>query len=113
MIVNLDLENHCCTVIREDKDPKIYGGNFMARGESNLLHKVKKELQRQGYDVIKKRMWKDGHLVDELQQYIRTRKGAKGKSFQIWNGSFQIWSIDEKYNEGRVLLLVESDIWEK
>ena len=74
------------TVIREKGDPKYKPtgkqGNSWGDGESNLLYHLKKliisgKVENWGdlpTDVIKKRMGKDGHLVDEYQQYIRSRK---------------------------------------
>jgi hypothetical protein len=44
--------------------------------DSTLLHHIKKALIAQGHDVIKKRMWRDGHMVDDTQQYIRARDGS-------------------------------------
>ena len=43
--------------------------------ESTLLHYIKLALIEKGFDVIKKRMWKDGHMMngDDIQ-YIRSRK---------------------------------------
>jgi len=90
------LNNSGCTVTREDGDSKLYN-------ESRLLHLVKKELIQQGYDVIKKLMCKDGHLVDDTQHYIRDRKG----NFAIWFGSYAIRNSYEDYNEGEAFYQVE------
>ncbi len=56
-------------VYREVTDPKRY------KSDSHFLYHLKKALQRLGYDVIKKLMWKDGHLVDDHEHYIRERTG--------------------------------------
>lgn len=55
-------------------------GTYIApnmQGDSNLLYKIKNMLNENGAKLIKKRMWKDGHLVDDTLQYIRpVSKGA-------------------------------------
>ena len=97
MKVILDLENGICTVLRED-GPKIYK-------ETALFHAVKKELIKQGYNVIKKLMWKDGHLVDDNRYYIRERKGK----FAIHDPQHSIrWTYRPYNKEGKVCLAVVS-----
>lgn len=108
-ILKVLLEKNICIVIRESQDPKIYGIKN-ASGESRLLYLVQQELKKQGFDVIKKRMCKDGHLVDEMQQYIRTRKGAE-PSFEIYNSRWAIRGAEEPFNKGKVELSVIRDIW--
>ena len=79
----LEFKGNALIVKREPTDKKYYG-NHNAAGESNLLHAIKNELNKQGYDLIKKRMWKDGHLVDDMQQYLRTRKKEQVKQTCIF-----------------------------
>lgn len=67
--------------------------------DSALLHHLKKVLLAAGYDMIKKRMWKDGHMVDEHQQYVRSRKTGPAMSFAIWHGGYAINSACEGYNQ--------------
>ena len=89
-----------CTITKEKDDPKIYN-------ESLLLYKVKNELIKQGYDVIKKRMQKDGHLYgDETLQYIRMRKYNKD-FFQIYDNEWAIRPMVRDYNEGKLELWVD------
>jgi len=94
-----------CIVELEDGEPRIYG-------ESRILYHIKKTLNAQGYDLIKKRMWKDGHLVDERQQYIRARKptGDPMKDIAIWNPGWVVKDI--AFNkDGRLVLEVIFNIW--
>ena len=94
-----ELNGNTCKVIREDGDGKIYN-------ESLLLHKVKKELIQQGYDVIKKRMWKDGHLMgNDTTQYIRSRKWNADNFMMIYDGNYAIRFSYEDYNNDGVLYL--------
>jgi len=103
MKVILNRKEQTCQVIREKGDRKFYGV-YNAQGESKLLHAAKKELKKQGYDLIKKRMWKDGHLVDDIQQYIRTRKIP---GFCIYNRRWSVRGAEEDYNsKGEVTLAV-------
>jgi hypothetical protein len=98
--VKVELSNNGCKVTRENGDPKIYS-------ESLLLYRVKKELIRQGFDVIKKLMSKDGHLVDDTQQYIRERKDK----FAIWFSAYALRFSFEDYNkDGEVIYQVEGTV---
>jgi hypothetical protein len=89
--------------IRELSDPRYYG-TINAAGESKLLYAICRELKKQGFDVIKKRMHKDGHLVDDMQQYIRDRKGK----WAVYNDHWAICGLNDDFNKGQaVLALVE------
>lgn len=97
---------------REPGDPKYYGTQE-AKGESALLHAIQQELMAQGHDVIKKRMHKDGHLVDDMKQYLRTRRymdtdsGTPGE-FCAHNGHWALRGLNDDWNEtGRAVLAVE------
>ena len=114
------IKNDRCIVTSEYGDPKFRnGGGWDTErpgdvGESKLLHHVKKALIAQGYDVIKKRMSKDGHMVDEHQQYIRSRKAHKDpkKNIAIWNRHWAVQGAEVDYNGcGEVVLSVERDIF--
>lgn len=109
--MKLEFRNHCLSVMREDSDPKYYGIKNGA-GESNLLHAIKIELNKQGYDLIKKRMWKDGHLMDDMQQYLRTRKKGSGKAdIYIYSGFWALRGANEDFNNGEVILNVDYDVF--
>ena len=88
-------------VTREAGDPKYYG-TLNAAGESRLLYAIKKKLNGMGFDLIKKRMWKDGHLVDGMQQYLRARKatGYRDKDIALYNMSWAIDGLNDRFNEG-------------
>ena len=94
------VKEHICIVTKEPNDSKIYN-------ESALLYQVKNELIRQGYDVIKKLMWKDGHLVSDTQHYIRTRKEKDPKFMMIWDTSYAVRFSYEEYNKGELVLAIE------
>jgi len=97
--MKLEFDTNCLRVIREPGDPKYYG-ILAGKGESHLLYAIKKMMIKSGYDVIKKRMWKDGNLVDALQQYIRTRDGKT-----CWfNDHWAICGLDEDFNNGSATL---------
>jgi hypothetical protein len=111
--LKVEIKNHACIVTREPGDPR-FSGVAKAKGESRLLYHIKNILNAQGYDLIKKRMWKDGHLVDDMQQYLRTRKatGNPEKDIYIWNGQFAIRGAEEPLNEsGTVTLNVETNVF--
>lgn len=103
MKVTLDKEKGKVWVLRETGDPTFKRSGW-ADAESTFLHHVKQELIKQGYDCIKKRMWKDGHLVDDTQQYIRDRKAT----WCIRNNFYAVYDAGERFNEyGTIELLYE------
>jgi hypothetical protein len=101
---------HVLTVIREPGDPA-FSGDAEARGESRLLYHLKLLLNRAGFDLIKKRMHKDGHLVDEVQQYLRTRGRTPGlPHIFLHNEYWQLRGLDEDFRrDGRVVLSIVFD----
>jgi len=94
MKVYLDFKRGTCKVTKEESDPRFTNGGWSS-AESTLLYHIKKELIEQGYDVIKKRMWKDGHLVSEKQQYVRNKK----YTFAIYNGAYAVYDLGEYFNK--------------
>ena len=110
--MRVEIRGSVCTVYRESGDPRMrpvgWGGtrSYYSNGpESMLLYHVKKELIKQGHDVIKTRMWKDGHLVDETVQYVRTRNKKAKHGIMVWNGNHQIYDAGEEFNEDGVVTL--------
>jgi len=106
--------------IREKGDPKFYGVKN-AKGESNLFHWLKKQFVTGHPDLpkafptdwLKKRMWKDGHMVDEMQQYLRTRKpvGKADDGTKLYlclhNAEWAIRGAEVDWNEGSVALAMD------
>ena len=92
--MNIKIKNNKVTVTRINDKEKFYS-------ESNLLYQIKNQLIKNGYDVIKKRMWKDGHLMDDTQQYIRDRNWK----FGIYDGSYAIRLLHEDYNKNGYVVL--------
>lgn len=104
----LEFKENKLVVTKEPTDKKYYGHKNTS-GESQLLYAIKQEMKKLGMDVIKKRMHKDGHLVSEMQQYIRERKRQENGTLRAWwNGHWQINGLNEDFNEGCCILLEES-----
>lgn len=83
----------------------IVTGSEQFRTESSFWYALKNKLKAMGYDVIKKLMVKDAHLVSENVYYIRERKWQ----WCIWDGEYAIRSLNEYFNEtGSVVLSKES-----
>ncbi len=101
-------------LVFREKGDKAYYGVRNAAGESALFYAIKKQLNSQGYDLIKKRMHKDGHLVDDMQQYLRTRKpsGKSDKDIFISNPRWDIEGAEIAYNQECVRLQLTTDIFE-
>jgi hypothetical protein len=113
--MQVTMKGNQCIVTREPKDPKFRDTNW-GSGESTLLYNVKKELIKQGYDLIKKRMWKDGHLVSDTCQYLRAKKPTDNpdKDIYVWDGNYQIRNAAEDFNkDGKVTYNVMTDVFKK
>ena len=67
--MKFEFKNHCLCVTREEGDPKYYGLKNGA-GESKLLHAIKNELNKQGYDLIKKRSKKLYPFITPSIKYL-------------------------------------------
>jgi hypothetical protein len=87
-----------CLVEREQGDPKKFYDGSWGSGESRLLYHLQKELNKMGYDFVKKRMWKDGHMVDADQLYLRERKKNGERCLAIFNSRWAIAGANEDYN---------------
>ena len=74
--------------------------------ESTLYYHIAKHLNNMGYDVIRKEMVKDGHMVSEKVYYIRDKKWR----YCFWDVESDIRSITEIYNKGKVLILVRESL---
>lgn len=85
-------------VVREPSDPR-------PSDESHLLYMVKKSLIAQGFDVIKKRMWKDGHLVADTQQYIRSRNVKDPDAFMLWDDQYAVRDLAQDYRKNGIVTL--------
>ena len=108
----IELKRTVCVVTREPDDPKYYGVRNAA-GESALFYAIKKQLNAQGFDLVKKRMNKDGHWMPDMQQYIKTRKpsGDPDKDIYIYNGHWQMDGADVDFNSGQVILQLDRDVF--
>jgi len=70
-------------------------------------------LNNNGFDLIKKRMHKDGHLVDDMQQYLRTRhKRSNTPHIMIHSPFFAFRGAEQDWNEGEVVLTLTPDAFE-
>ena len=100
--MKVTIDGSVCTVVRESDDSPVVS-------ESTLLYHIEQALNTQGHDLIKKRMWKDGHLVSEMQQYLRSRKVKHGDcALMIWDSAYAVRNLAHDYRkEGIVCLSVE------
>lgn len=73
--------------------------------ESHLLYMIKKNLIAQGFDVIKKRMWKDGHMVSDHCQYIRSRNTKDPDAFMLWDDQYAVRDLAEDFRKNGVVTL--------
>jgi hypothetical protein len=111
--MKLEMREHSLVVTKEPGDPRC-SGIVNGKGESRLLYLIKKQLNAQGFDLIKKHCAKDGHLMDDLQQYLRTRKpsGNPEKDIYIYNSMWTIEGAEVELNKtGSVILTVVRDVF--
>ena len=67
--------------------------------ESRLLYNVQKALNRRGYDLLKKRMWRDGHMFgSEHTQYLRSGNLKGIPSLYIYHADYALEVAAESYN---------------
>jgi hypothetical protein len=96
-----------CYVYREPGDP-VFRPNRSKNSwsppgwygaESRLLYNVKKILDERGYGIIKKRMWKDGHMFgSNHSQYLRSRNLKAIPSLYIYYANAALEIATESYN---------------
>lgn len=92
--MNVKLENNVCTVYRED-GPKVYK-------DSTLMTWIKRELKKQGFDVIMKDLSKEpGNLLSDGCYGLV----ARNRDFQIYDPNYCIRNAYEMYNKNGVLFL--------
>jgi hypothetical protein len=66
--------------------------------DSTLMYEMKRILKLQGYDLIKKLMVKDGHLVSEGQYYLRSRNPNAKVFMAIWDTAWSIRNSVDAFN---------------
>jgi hypothetical protein len=101
-------------ITREEGDPKFHKSNWCLDPLSTLLHHIKKILNKSGCDLIKKRMWKDGHMYgDDILSYLRTRSNkSPGPHIYIYDGAYAVRCAAEDFNAGKtVTLLIHLDVF--
>ena len=103
MKVELKIEKHYCIVQRE-------AGEKRCGKETEFYVRLKRTLQDQGHDVIKKLIQKDGHLMgDQYQYYIRERKWK----FAVYDGKYALRFIHTAFNHWETIQMpvAAGDYW--
>lgn len=105
-----------CYVYREPGDP-LFRPNRSRNSwsppgwyaaESRLLYAVQKVLNGRGYDLLKKRIWRDGHMFgSDHSQYLRSRNLTAVPSLYLYHSNYALAVAAESYN---VLGRVELDV---
>ena len=105
-----------CYIYREPGDP-VFRPNRSRNSwsppgwyaaESRLLYNVQKILKRRDYGLIKKRVWRDGHMFgSDHSQYLRSRNLRAVPSISIYHAGYALEVAAENYN---VLGRVELDV---
>lgn len=101
-------------VVERDGGPRIsvyrgFGGRQVVDPSSTFWKHVQRKLAALGYDFVKKRMWRDGHLMSDEQIYLRERKETNGRQLALWDGEYALRNAVDDYNAGhRVRLVVDN-----
>ena len=113
--MRLRIEGCTLTVTKEKGDPIFRSSNWCPDAGSTLLYHVKKILNKAGCDLVKIRMWKDGHLVDDMQQYLRTRKmTSKGPHIYVSDNMWNVRCAAEEFNTtGKTSLVITTDVYRR
>ena len=105
-----------CYVYREPTDPVFRPNRSKSSwsppgwygAESRLLYAIQKILNQRGYDLLKKRLWRDGHMFgSDHSQYLRSRNLKSTPSMYVYHGSYCTEVAAESFN---VLGRVELDV---
>ena len=102
-------------VTKEKGDPYIKSSDWNPDAESTLLYHVKKQLNKEGYNLAKVRMAKDGHMVSDIQHYLRPLKENKdnSKNIYIYNPNWAIAGEEESFNKhGKAEFIIVPDIYD-
>ena len=93
-------------VLRPNRSRNSWSPPGWYAAESRLLHNVQKILNRRGYGLLKKRMWRDGHLFGtEHTQYLRSRNLKAVPSLYVYHADCALEVAAETYNVlGRAVL---------
>ena len=91
--MKIKMDKYGAAVTREKVDPKYYN-------DSQLWHAIRNALIAKGHDVIKRLMWKDGHMVSDTQHYVRDR----GSAWCLHFSAYALRYMYEDFNEGSLYL---------
>ena len=93
-------------VFRPNRSRKSWSPPGWYGAESRMLYNVQKILNGRGYGLLKKRMWRDGHMFGcDHTQYLRSRSLKAIPSLYIYHADSALEVAAESYNVlGRVRL---------
>jgi hypothetical protein len=93
-------------VFRPNRSRKSWSPPGWYAAESRLLHKVQKILDARGYGLVKRRMWRDGHMFgSEHSHYLRSRNLRAIPSLYVYHAEYALEVAAESYNVlGRAVL---------
>lgn len=75
------------TITREENEPKLYKESTFYRHLARTIN------QKYQTDMIPKRMWKDGHMVDNNQFYLVDRK----REYGFFQDDWSLYEINQDY----------------
>lgn len=113
--MKVKISGRSLTLYREEGDPRYKAGGWAEDPDGTVLYHLKKLLNAAGLDLIKKRMWRDGHLTDDRRQYLRVRSPAsKTPHIAIMDDSHAIRSLaTDLMKNGEATLTIVLDYYEK
>lgn len=87
-------------------------GDQNPKDESHLFYLIRNQLRKEGEDVIKKEMSKDGHMISDNVFYVRSRKPKSAGSYAIYDSRYALRDSAEEYRKNGTVTLSLIDLSE-
>lgn len=109
------------TIQREEQDPRAKASGFTRHThgwgpEIHLMFTLSKKLNSLGFNLFRRKMGRDGHLMgDDHTPYLRVRDDkTSAPQIYIYDGMYALRNSAEEYNARKsVLLNIEMDVFGK
>jgi len=109
--MKVEIDGCRLTCIREKGDGQMKSG-WGADPASMLLHRVKVKLNSIGFNLIKKRMAKDGHMTSDFRQYLRLKNNdTAAPHIYVTDELYQMRSACEDFRkDGKVTFTIQMNV---
>lgn len=86
----------------------VVSGDEKFKTESAFWFALRNKLREMGHDVIKKLIYKDGHMIgsNTYPYYLRERKGK----WCIWDSQYAVRFLHKQFNEQKEVVLSKEEL---